>query len=154
MAEIINFEDFKKKKSFYRNCILKKKKIFTCFFFLFTRLCFLIHLNLNLTPTCKTDYLVFSCCFHVQIKYEEFNSNTTNLQMFCYFFLFNFYSRSPDLDKYLCKDDTHLFVNLVLVLTRKVVLFELDQSLGFAALTSSLGSSSNKISYFVRTRSN
>ena len=52
------------------------------------------------------------------------------------------------------KDDTHLFVNLVLVLTRKAALFELDQSLGFAALTLSLGSSSNKISYFVRTCSN
>ena len=52
------------------------------------------------------------------------------------------------------KGDTNLFVNLVLVLTRKAVLFEIDQSLGFAALTSSLGSGSNKISYFVRTRLN
>ena len=52
------------------------------------------------------------------------------------------------------KYDTYLFVNLVLVLTRKAVLFALDLSLGFASLTSSLGSSANKISYFVRTRLN
>ena len=52
------------------------------------------------------------------------------------------------------KYDTYLFVNLVLVLTRKAVLFALDLSLGFALLTSSLGSSANKISYFVRTRLN
>ena len=52
------------------------------------------------------------------------------------------------------KYDTYLFVNLILVLTRKAVLFALDQSLGFASLTSSLGSSANKISYFVRTRLN
>ncbi len=49
------------------------------------------------------------------------------------------------------KYDMYLFVNLVLVLTRKAVLFALDLSLGFALLTSSLGSSANKISYFVRT---
>ncbi len=49
------------------------------------------------------------------------------------------------------KYDTYLFVNLVLVLTRKAVLSALDLSLGFASLTSSLGSSANKISYFVRT---
>ena len=35
------------------------------------------------------------------------------------------------------KYDTYLFVNLVLVLTRKAVLFALDLSLGFALLTSS-----------------
>ena len=52
------------------------------------------------------------------------------------------------------KYDTYLFVNLVLVLTRKAVLFALDLSLGFASLTSSLGSSANKITYFVRTRLN
>jgi hypothetical protein len=52
------------------------------------------------------------------------------------------------------KYDTYLFVNLVLVLTRKAVLFALDLSVGFASLTSSLGSSANKISYFVRTRLN
>ncbi len=52
------------------------------------------------------------------------------------------------------KYDTYLFVNLILVLTRKAVFFALDLSLGFALLTSSLGSSANKISYFVRTRLN
>jgi hypothetical protein len=52
------------------------------------------------------------------------------------------------------KYDTYLFVNLVLVLTRKAVLFALDLSLGIASLTLSLGSSANKISYFVRTRLN
>ena len=52
------------------------------------------------------------------------------------------------------KYDTYLFVNLVLVLTRKAVLFALDLSLSLTLLTSSLGSSANKISYFVRTRLN
>ncbi len=52
------------------------------------------------------------------------------------------------------KYDTYLFVNLILVLTRKALLFALDLSLGFALLTSSLGSSANKIGYFVRTRLN
>ena len=52
------------------------------------------------------------------------------------------------------KYDTYLFVNLILVLTRKAILFALHLSLGFASLTSSLGSSANKISYFVRTRLN
>ncbi len=49
------------------------------------------------------------------------------------------------------KYDMYLFVTLILVLTRKAVLFALDLSLGFASLTSSLGFSANKISYFVRT---
>ncbi len=49
------------------------------------------------------------------------------------------------------KYDMYLFFSLILVLTRKAVLFALDLSLGFASLTSSLGSSANKISYFVRT---
>jgi cytochrome c biogenesis protein CcdA len=52
------------------------------------------------------------------------------------------------------KYDTHLFVTLILVLTRKALLFALDLSLGFTSLTSSLGFSANKISYFVRTRLN
>jgi hypothetical protein len=57
--------------------------------FLFTRLWFLIHLlNLNLAPTCKTDYLVFLCCLHRQIRYDEFNSNTINLHFFFKFLSF------------------------------------------------------------------
>ncbi len=40
------------------------------------------------------------------------------------------------------------------MLTSKAFLFKLDPSLGFALLTSSLGSRSNKISYLVSTRLN
>ncbi len=111
-------------------------------------------LTLILAPTCKTDYLVLICCFHRKLKFKEFSRNTIDLHFLNIFlFLWTTVSLLIYTNNYV-KDGTHLFVNLVLVLTRKAALFELDQSLGFAALTLSLGSSSNKISYFVRTCSN
>jgi hypothetical protein len=73
-------------------CVLKKKYSPVCVFLLPL-------LNSILAPTCKMDYLVFLCWLHRQIRNEGFNRNTINLHIFCYFFPFKYYHRSPDFDK-------------------------------------------------------
>ncbi len=80
-------------------------------------------LNLILAPTCKTDYLVLICCFHRKLKFKELSRNTINLHFSNIFlFLWTTVSLLIYTNNYV-KDDTHLFVNSVLVLTRKAVLF-------------------------------
>jgi hypothetical protein len=74
-------------------CFLKKiialfgisKKIISLFVISSCSVCVL--LNLNLAPTCITDYLVFCCCFHRPIRNEEFNRNSINLHI-CFVFSF------------------------------------------------------------------
>ena len=121
-AKIFNFKIFRKKINFFfillhlvlpaatklawRRC----QKIFTCLCFQYALVCvlkkkyspvcvFLLPLlNSILAPTWKMDYLVFLCWLHGQIRNEGFNSNTINLHIFSYFFLFKYYHRSPDFD--------------------------------------------------------
>ncbi len=45
-------------------------------------------LNLILAPTCKTDYLVLICCFHIKLKFNKFRRNTINLHFFKIFLSF------------------------------------------------------------------
>ena len=146
------------KKKYFPVCVKKNivlfvfKKIIALFVISYCPVCVL--LNLNLAPTCKTDYLVFCCCFHRQIRNDEFNRNTINLHIFCYFFLFIYYHRSPDFDKWWCKRWYIPVCQFGPCSNKKSCFIWTRSSLGFAALTSSLGSRSNKISYLVRTRSN
>jgi hypothetical protein len=83
-------------------------------------------LNLNLAPTCKTDYLVFVVAFIDKLGMK----NSIEIRSISMFFVISFFSNTTKgiliLTNDGVKNDTYLFVNLVLVITSKAFLFELD----------------------------
>ncbi len=83
-------------------------------------------LNLNLAPTCKTDYLVFVVTFIGKLGMK----NLIEIPSISIFFAISFFLNTTIglliLKNDGVKNDAYLFINLVLVITSKAVLFELD----------------------------